>query len=648
MAEYGINATQLSAPQGAGATPVAPVRVDGAIPKVLSWAGNIFAKGLENHAKEMAEERKNTIVGEYVKQEAMFNDAVMSGQMKPDVAASRSRYNFNSFAASHPEYIEDFKKAADALRGHTEKGETERKLDDERKVRQAEIEQASRQGFIFLPGMDKSAENDQIRASKTAIIAQQELEVMYKHNTELRAQGTYDAQVAERELKQTSFQLVNKIASENITAFASFGTTLGQQVRSGKLTSEAAQATLAERFANISAGLQSTAQTNPELAGPFRTLFNDLNEVNKKLIDPKNQAEDLENQLNIIKTRMKLLAFSKPRLAATIIANELLPNNPGLALSSAPEAIDAISFLSGNALTTNQYAPQVAGNPEVEEDVLKMLKGGLNSLKGGNIPNKDVAEVQAANTVNHLLAQTGRLLDQGVTPDRLKNLAAFFASPEYASMVANNKISKEAAGAAYKTFQLMYEPTIIRGVQQKLENVPAGQSAPGTKKPDVPKIGDTVLIEFSGSGIVFKEKPYKKFDIVEARQRQEQINSMKIAQTAINQLIHIGAHMEGTTDYQKYWDEKKSVWFPTMFPAEEGKKPTPKVESAPVSRNKAEEAMAKAVVLTPEEQARGDVYDLTDANLNELRQEIDRATNPTIKGILEAELNKLLQKKAGR
>ena len=55
MAEFGINATQLSAPQGAGANVVqaaAPVDYSGAIRGI----GNIFLKGIEQNREQKAKE----------------------------------------------------------------------------------------------------------------------------------------------------------------------------------------------------------------------------------------------------------------------------------------------------------------------------------------------------------------------------------------------------------------------------------------------------------------------------------------------------------------------------------------------------------------------------------------------------------------
>jgi hypothetical protein len=573
MAEYGVEATQLSAPQGAGARVVDPVKTGSAIPEVVMAIGNIFAKGLETNRKAEAEARKKAIIDGYVRNETTFNDAVVSGEMTAAQAAARSRANFNSYAAGYSEYIEDFEKAGKALRGFTETGEVQAKLQREKEVRNADIDEARKAGFTFIPGMSVSAENDQIAAHKTAIFAQQQLDAAYRRNEELRKQGTYDQGVADREAKNLGFQLVNRIAGDNLQAFQSFSTSLRDSVKSGKMTPEVAQAVLNERFSNISAGIQSAAGTNPELAAPFRSLFEQMNGVAQKMIDPKNQAEDLENQLKVIQTRMKLLAMSNPKIAATVVANQLLPNNASLALSSAAAGVEAISILSATPITDNTYVPQVVGNPEVEPEVLKMLKGGLTSLRTQKVEDKELAAIQAGNSVNQILKQTSEYLNRGATPEKLKGLASFFASPEYASFVNSGQIDKEAAGAAKKTFQLMYEPTIIKGVQQKLNEFVYGQASFGQKQNDPVTLAEQVSVEFTGSGITFKAKTDKGLDPVEMRSKQDAVKQLDVAKTAVNQLIRIGAHMEGTTDYAKYWDENKHIFMPQMFPDPKRLKP---------------------------------------------------------------------------
>jgi len=583
MAEFGTQATSLSAPQGAGANVVNPVNIaptesrdiPGVGMNVVSSIVDVFNKGMIESRKQEAEKRKNTIVQSYIRQETTLNDAVESGQMTPSQAAARSRANFNQYAAGYGEFIEDFEKAGKALRGFTAKGDSERKVETEEKRREADITQARERGFTFLPGMSPAAMDAQIQAAKIGIQSDAAIAAKYRDNAEKRAQGTFDQAVAAREEKDLSFKLVNDIAGSNITAFQEFTKTLGDQVRNGTMTPQMAQASLGERFGNISGALQAAARTSPELAAPYRSLFDEMNKVGLKLIDPKENAEALQNQLNTITTRMKLVAMGDPKVAAAVVANQLLPNNPSLALSSAPEGVRAMAILGSIPTGSQDFIPQVVGNPDAEESTLKLLKGGLNDLRNGKVSSKEIATIQASNSVNHILKQTGDMIDKGVGPDKLKGVASFFASPEYAAFVKSNALDPVAAGTAKKTFQILYEPAIIRGVQERMSQAvnSSAQTFDSTVMPissentrETPMaISDMVNIKFSGSGIVFEPKAGAGTNPVELRAQRQAMETLRTAQQGINQIIHIGAHMEGSTDYNKYWEDNKHIYMPGYF-----------------------------------------------------------------------------------
>lgn len=568
MADFSVQATGLSAPQAAGSAPVAPTDVmrpiDGGKGQFIGTVSDLLVRGLKTYQADAAEQRKQGVVQGYIQREVAINQAIASGQMTPQEAAARSRANFNQYAAGYGEYIQEFEKAGKALRGFTESGEVESQLKAEREIRDRDIKQAQERGFVFVPGMSQTTQDEQIAASKRGIISERELSAFYKKQEELRASGRYNAEVEAREFKQLSSKLVNSIAADNLTAFQSFTKTLGDNVRTGGMSQQEALATLSSRFANISASIQAAANANPELAAPYRSLFEGMFEVGKKLIDQKENAEVLANQLKVLETKMKLVAMQDPQIAATVVANQLLPNNPSLALSSAPQGVRAITLLSDNAVETNNFAiPHVPGNPELEGPTLDLLKEGIKSLNQGKVQNKEMATIQASNSVNNLLKQTGRMLDMGATPKQLTGVAKFFASPEYATFVANNKLNPEAAQAAKKTFQLLYEPTIVRGVQKTMDEA-LFTSKTEDGKPM--KIGDAVDVKFTGSGVVFEAKNIPSLSPAEKRQQRVAIESMKAAQTAINQVIHIGAHMEGTTDYAKHWEDNKHVYMPDVFP----------------------------------------------------------------------------------
>ena len=58
--------------------------------------------------------------------------------------------------------------------------------------------------------------------------------------------------------------------------------------------------------------------------------------------------------------------------------------------------------------------------------------------------------------------------------------------------------------------------------------------------------------------------------------QERTLGELKGAQILINQALRAGAHLDGTTDYKKYWEENKHEMFPALFQA-----PVKKAEAAP-------------------------------------------------------------------
>lgn len=575
MADFGERATSLTPAQGAGAEMLRPSQeqyVNESIlnTNIVGGLVDIFSRGLVDNRKAEAEARKNAIVGQYIKEETTYNQAVTTGQMSATQASARSRANANKFFASYPEYFEDFDKAGRALKGLTEKGDVEKQQESEKAQRDKDISEASGRGFQFIPGMAKEAQDAQINASKVGIRAEAQMAEMYKRNAEARAQGTFDQGVADREQKDMSVRLVNDIAGSNLDAFGQLGKTLADSAKAGTIPFEQAQAQLTERFSNIQAALQSAARVNPELAAPYRSLFNEMNEVYKKQLDPKQATEGLEDELKRIITRGKLLAVQDPKFVNAVAVSNLLGNNPELGLAISGQASAAIARMGSTQLGANGFVPQVVGNPDIETDVLKTLKSAVGKLEDPKTPNRDKAKVEATNNVNQILKQAGDLLDRGTSPTQLKGVAEFFASPEYAGFVSKNQIDKQAAGAAKKTFQLSYEPAIINGVQEKLSAYAyQGSKGPMDKGREPTTIGSAVVATFTGSGIVFEPRNVST-DPVERQSQQAAIRELQSAQKGINQLIHIGAHMEGSTDYATYWENNKHIYMPQVYSKYQG------------------------------------------------------------------------------
>ena len=572
MAEFGIQATQLSAPTGAGSSVIQPVETPKSnLLDVISTVADVFSKNMTETRKAEALKRQNTIVQGYIQVETTINDARASGQMTASQASARSRANFSQYAAGYGEYIGDFEKAGKALRGFTEMGEAEDEIKTEKARRESNKTLAINRGFSFYKGMSQQAEDAQIESAQVSVRAEAQMAAQYKASAESRAQGGYNATVQALDDKKASFASINMIAGSNVTSFQALAKDIGDKVRTNKMDQAVGVALLNERYTNIKGAIIAAAQLNPELASGFNSVFTDINNIGIKMMDPANDTKILEDQLSKRIVQSKLLATSDPVILAGVVTNQLFANSPAIAFSLNQVSQRTLTTLSTTPIDGQGYVPQVIGNPEAESDVFKGLKQGLKDIQSGNVSDKEIAIAQSSNSINHILVQTGAVIDkQGASPKQLAGAASFISSAEYVTALQQGKISPQAAGAASKAFQLLYEPTIVNGVQERLGKELARGLAEGGGASNVQRkgttLGEAVDIKFSGSGIIFEPKLKAGMSPSEIRSARTEAEGLKGSQTAVTQLIHIAAHLEGSTDYNKYWEKNKHIWIPSVFP----------------------------------------------------------------------------------
>lgn len=572
MAEYGPSATQLSAPQGAGAQVIAPVQqtfVPRDIASGIGMVADVFSKYSEASKKEEAEKRKQDVLGQYIRSETVINDAVAQG-LDAGQAAARSRANGNKFLASYPEYAKDFESARNSLKGITEAGEVEDEVKERKRLFRAQISNAQQAGYTIDPSMPAEVIQSQIDSHQTEVRAQAELDRAYKARSDIRAQNAEDRAVADRHIKDTSIKVLNEVAGARMQAVGGFVASLASDVKQGKIPLEQAQLKLTQEFSVINATLQSAASVNPELASPYRTLFREMQDLGTKLIDPKTQVENSDNQIKELINRSKLMILSDPNSANIVAASQLLGANAQIALAAGNQVTNQIASMIKTPAGNGEYVPQVVGNPTVQTGTIQFLKKSIADLDTVKFKDNTKAREELTNAVNQTLIQTGSEIGKSLNAVQLKEWAQFFASPEYGKFSTTGGLNKQAAQAAKNVFELNYESTIIRGVQQKLETYLQGQAAFGQKQNVPTTIGESVNAVFTGSGVAFTPKARPDLDPNERTDQARAITDLNTAAAAINQLIHIGTHLEGSTDYQKYWEERKYYLLPQMFPIKPG------------------------------------------------------------------------------
>ena len=570
MADFSVKATELSAPQGAGSQPVQAVQqqylnTSAINMPIVDSVVDVFQRGLVQTRKDAAKSMENEVVNRFAKDEAALNDAFASGQITASEFSIRSRANFTKYVGSYGQYADKIEGVAKALKGYSEKGVVEDRLEEQKALRRSALTDAQGKGY-YLDGNMTPAEQDVIiRASASQKRAEDALAAQYKASAEARAVKSarqsdtqFENALEDRQVKEVARQQLVGIASDNMAAFDAIGQSLVRDVRAGLKTPQEAQSVFQSQFGRIQSALVAASSTNPDMVGMYRSLFNESREVYMKMLDPKANLEELENQVKSITSRAQLAALQADQgFANAVGVSQLLGNNPLVALE-ANRTVPGVLAKMSQTPSTGQ-APQVVGNADVEPGVLNILKKSVQTLP---LTKDDKASVEAATSINHILKQTSVFLDRGANADNLKGLATFFSSPEYARVVKSGTIDQQAAGAAAKTFQLAYEPAVGTAVQEKLNGY-LYQQRSNTNAPTT--LAESLDIQFNGSGITFVPKNMANLDANERASQQDAVRALQPSARAITQLIQISAHLNGSTDYAAEFEKRKHIWLPKMY-----------------------------------------------------------------------------------
>jgi hypothetical protein len=582
MAEFGAKATELSAPQGAGASPLAPVReqyIDTNIMPLLADVGNIFIKGLGDSRKADAEAAKVNVVSSYTQEQEAINQASLRGDINPTVAAARSRSLFGKYAAGNAGYIEDLHKAKNALSGGSELGEIEDSAKAAQAVQKARVASAQQRGASMYSWMDPATLEKTLQTNEASIQAEHVMDRQMKMAAEQRAQGAEgramsaeERTVLDRERKEVSLKVITELAGGNVDRMGVFIGDIAAKVKSGVVTTQDAQLMLTKEFSQIEGAIQAAAGLNGDMAGAYRSLFDEMKLVAAKAIDPKTAAEVDGDAYKALIMKQKLMAVTDdPALLKVVVASELIGGQAIVALNATTPITKYLAQASSVDATDGKggHVPTVIGDPKQEGPVLDFLSKSITKLNAKGFKDNDKAEKETISNVNNILKQTGDQLKLGnIKPQNMQNITKFFADPEYGKFVASGKLNKDAAQTAKEAWQVGFVPSVQQSINSRIaalqEKFPGGG---GVSKKDVSTLLD---VRFDGAGISFSAKAAPAMEPYEMKWQKESVDDLNRVKTGINQMIRIGAHMEGHTDYAKYWEENKYSYLPQVYPARAG------------------------------------------------------------------------------
>lgn len=575
MAEFGFQATQLSAPQGAGSAPLAPVQqqaVNTSSMPMLAAAAPAIGQGIANFMQKQAKDQETAVVSAYTQEQATINAAIADGSLPPAEAAGRSKALFTKYTANFAGNIDAISKARTALSGGSELGVAEDALKTEQDLRKSAKLAAQADGIEFYSNMGKEAEDALLKAHSSGVRIQKQLEQQIKINAEARAQGSWDRDMQDAKLKDDTITHLNTLAGSNLEASRAVVVDLKQKVASGKKTYEQAKIEMGIHFTRINAGIASLTGKNADLGTQYSKLFADVQKFGEQLLDPKADAANLQGQIDSIVKMQSLSALQRDlTLQRSVAAAELFKGSP-MALQTALGTNAGVTTAVTQMISGSNIVNPVIGNTQVEKGVFDTLKGSISDASRNDGNTQYNLEVNRGITA--ALKQVGEQVGKG-DPKALQESAKFFASAEYGNFIRSNQVDPQVLANANRVYKTVYEQAIVKGVEQQI-------NAAFSQQPAMPAAGvlkrsmggesvaveavkrENLTVTFNGSGIVFDIKDVPN-DPVSQRNARAAIDALNTSQKAVNEVIRLGAHTQGSTDYAKQWEDNKHVYFPTLF-----------------------------------------------------------------------------------
>lgn len=303
-------------------------------------------------------------------------------------------------------------------------------------------------------------------------------------------------------------------------------------------------------------------------------MLEDREDIFKQMADPKAKSQQekdaLQNQFDSLVLKTKLMLLSDDKTRGAVGLSQLFGNSDAVMQLGFSPVISGNLAKLGLGPDAATEKPQVVGTMD-EKQTLKALQKTIGQFQAGKVSGDPAKQaLEASGAINEILRQTGSM--QGSIPaTQLKELASFYSSPEFGKAVEQGLASKETMQNAKRVFQVSYEPAVVNAIQRKLftesgspvmiEYSPGRDGGAARSRKDV-SILSTLDIRFSGSGVVFATRPGTDDTFGSESIRKD----LKEAEAGLNTLIKVGAHMEGTTNYAKYWEDNKHLLMPRVYP----------------------------------------------------------------------------------
>lgn len=581
MAEFGAQATQLTAPQGAGSAPLAPVQeqaVNTSMMPLLAGAAHSIGQGISNIMAGRAEAQRDQIQKDHAQGIQKYNDMLEAGEIKLNEYSARVRLHNDQYGSVFPNMSKEFKANIEMAN----MGRSGPAMDQ---VKTSEEIATQRIKDMNKKGIDISF-NDSPEVRKAAEAKYNEMLRMDMYNemiTKEAAAFTAKTNIEKERMALDAHEKISSYAATETDYVYKLAEDIGRKVRSGAVSYDEGKLRIDKIMTQIDLSLNEMASVNKDSADRFRKTFDQTGKNVYAMIDPKVDLDmqKVQNDRAIEAARGRALVRD-PRLADTLFQLETMKGAPDIvrnkfATSGGLESFIKMFNTKPEEAGTTAITPVVGTRDDAA--VTQNTKNLLRASKG----NAELT-TQAFNATNNYLSQVGNGA-AGRDPEKLQEAGRFLASDEFGDFMASQdkNLSMPALKSSKDVIKRDYENAMVGVVEQSLvkaeetamrfPNIAVKKSLtdPADYKLQASTATPPIATEFSDGRVRFVLN-FTPMTTTEARDAQDLLESLKKSEDAVNRINRINTHVSRSKDYKADWEENKYNYLPRMYKFKPGEK----------------------------------------------------------------------------
>lgn len=571
MAEFSVN---LAGPQGAGASPVAPVsdRLD------LSPVADIFdmfAKGLANKRKEDAEAAKNAVISEYSQKLGAIEEAQISGQWNASRVNLERRKLDRMFFANSPQYITELKSVREGFISGGGVGEAlkaeENKIAEFNKL----ISDASTKSGIPV------SLNDPRPVQEAAVNAHLEGVRFDESMRRKQAQLTFETGVSQeqrakfrQDVELQTNEALSRLGTANRDVFLARAEDAVKIFRGGGDIAPAIESAR-QHLTMIKMQAEALSRLNPGMASAFVKAYEDDFQF---LVDlPKMDSAQADDMFKQMVNKRALMMVTKREDALNLAAS-------AKAFPTVQMGSRELNLVSDMLKFTDKPAP----SPDLVSSVEKQHMGHDIYKKWRAQADKE-GSVEGGKQVDNLgvsitksMGMAGRV--EGMSTETFSGFVDWVASPEFKNLRQAGKLdqqtlidAKDAHTQFYfkpmglalqnkmaESFELT--PISLPGVPRSKDNRPPNPMVTQDRvQPRSASFADLVDFKIVGD-VVIAEPKLVDGRPLDTRDSIRLSNEIKGSVKHLNTFLKAGANLDGYDSVKEYWEDQKHVIFPAIYP----------------------------------------------------------------------------------